>query len=62
MAIDTGLVSTGFGVAFMAVGASVALGAMQDVMPRKGKSGMKYHQYKPMFTQPKHFKIKPFKW
>lgn len=62
MAIDTGLVSTGFGVAFMAVGASVALGAMKDIMPRKGISNMKNPHCKPMFTQPKPFYFKPIKW
>ena len=51
-------VGKGFGIAFTAIGASIALGAMRDVMPRKDKSSMKTPTFKPMFTPPKQFKLK----
>ena len=45
--VDTEMISTGFGIAAIGIGASIGLGAMQNIIPKK--KGIK---------QPKFFSMK----
>ena len=57
MSINTSGIEKGFGIAFTAVGASIALGALDDLTKRVGKKKTS-KSYRPMFEPMKFKKIK----